>query len=298
MSWEYLLEKQAAISYLKTSLSKGELVLFLGAGASKGLGLPDWTTYINLIRTECGLKEISPSASADELQLAADEIRINNPSMPEYFKVLKKCLYSKLPTLNSEILQNKLLISLGTLLMSSKRGSIKRVVTLNYDSMLEWYLKLCGFVVRIISKLPHMEGSEDVSIYHPHGFLPHPSLKNLEDSDFILLDFKQANAQLSERDNPYYEKTRYIMRSGLCLFVGMSENTFDDRLLAPILVSMDKEVHKERPTGFWFIEQKVYDNKKNHFRDLNVVPIPYSSVDAIPDFILEICQNAAIDFVV
>ena len=294
---EFLSDSQEAIKYLSSSLNDGNLVLFLGAGVSIGLGLPNWATLVNLIREKKGLKLVPTASSAEELQKAAEEIRIVINEDTEYFRVLKECLYCNTPNLSSSILSNKLLISLGTLFTSNRRGSVKRVVTLNFDSMLEWYLQLCGFDVRVVYKFPHLEGSEDIIIYHPHGFLPHKSM-NLENSDFIIFDLKQANNRLNPHtnDSQYQEKTRNYLRTGVCLFIGMSEATFDDRTVGSLVTQVGEEVKhgpNGRPTGFWFVQKDTFANIKDYFIDNNIVPLSYGSVDDIPDFLLGIAHHSS-----
>lgn len=299
MDLEYLTNKDVAIGYLASYLKEGTLVLFLGAGVSIDLGLPNWATLVNLVREKKGLGPILAKASAEELQLAADEVRLIINSNTEYLRIIKECLYSKMPELSSSILANRLLISLGALFMSSRRGSVKRVVTLNFDSMLEWYLQLCGFDVRVVHKFPHLEGAEDIIVYHPHGFFPHPSMA-LPNSNFILFDLKQANKRLdfdpNSEDFRYLEKTRNYLRTGVCLFVGMSEATFDDRVIGPLLTNVGEEIkrdHQSRPTGFWFVKDDNFTRVKEHFIDNNVVPIAYARVEDIPDFLLEIARHGA-----
>ena len=296
MDLEYLTNKEIAIDRLSFYLKEGTLVLFLGAGVSIELGLPNWVTLLNMVREKKGLSPISAS-SAENLQSAADEVRRIINADAEYFNIIKECLYSKMPVLSSSILENRLLITLGTLFMSSRRGSVKRVVTLNFDSMLEWYLQLCGFDVRVVHKFPHLEGSEDIIVYHPHGFFPHPSI-DLPNSDFILFDLKQANKRLNpnSKEFQHYEKTRNYLRTGVCLFVGMSENTFDDRVIGPLLTNVGDELKlgtHSRPTGYWLLEDDVFARVKEHFIDNNVVPIGFANFKDIPDFLLEIAHHGS-----
>src|SRR6185369_1769279 len=126
--------------------------------------------------------------SADSLQRAADEVRrkFGSDDNRGFAELVQKCLYSGVH-LDDEIVRNNLLIALGALMTGSRRGSVSRVVSFNFDSVLEWYISLYGFVPRVVLQPPVDEGSEDVRIYHPHGFLPHPD-QHLDGSEFVVLD--------------------------------------------------------------------------------------------------------------
>ena len=214
-------------------------------------------------------------------------------SQDDYFKLLKECLYAGMDTLSLDVvMQNKFLMALGALLMGSRRGNIRRVVTFNFDSMLEWVLLLYGFTFRVVYRLPELEGSEDVRIYHPHGFLPHPSL-DLEDSDFVILDLNSVDTRLGTVSDPWPAMIRYLLGSGLCLFVGLSERTLVDRSLSPLLTTTGKQIDGQRVTGIWLLRNSIEKAIEDQFLDNNVVPIVLRSANSIADFLMGICQKSA-----
>ena len=55
--------------------------------------------------------------------------------------------------LNEEALRDPLLIALGSLMMGARRGNVKKVLTFNYDSLLEWYLSLHGLSTSVVTTL-------------------------------------------------------------------------------------------------------------------------------------------------
>jgi len=273
MSFDYLRNESRAIEFLAGKLREGTLVLVLGAGTSLEANLPDWLTLINRLRARAGLDPMMPPQSADKLQAAADEIKNQfcKGSEIEFAQLVKTCLYEGV-SLSSDILKNDLLIALGALMIGSRRGSVKRVLTLNFDSLLEWYLALHGFVPRMITQPPAMEGAEDVRIYHPHGFLPHPTLSYVA-SDFVILGSHSINRRLGTTGEPWFELMRHLLRTGVCLFVGLSIDSFRDRALAPLLVTVGAELQHSRPTGFWLLRGDGSDEQDREFLSSNVVPI-------------------------
>ncbi len=175
--------------------------------------------------------------------------------------------------------------------MGSKRGHVKIIVTLNFDSILEWFLSLYGFVYRSIYQLPSLEGSEDVRIYHPNGFIPLPEL-NVEASDFIIFGMDDINERLGTKYDPWFELIRRILDTSICLFIGMSSNTLSDWSISPLFITLGKAYLGKRPLGIWLLKDKITTTKENDFKQKNIVPISILSERDISDFILKICQKA------
>ena len=90
MSFDYLKYKPRAINFLSEHLKNGTLVLFLGSGASKDLGLPNWLDYVNRIRLKKGMSKLNSNSNSEELQIAIDEVKDQTSSDLEYFKLLKE----------------------------------------------------------------------------------------------------------------------------------------------------------------------------------------------------------------
>jgi hypothetical protein len=295
MEIDHLTYPERAAEFLSESLSAGTLVLFLGAGASASAGLPNWRSLIESIRTHVGMSNATLDSSADSLQRAVDEVRREHFDGNEkgFAELVRECLYNGV-TLDDSLLPNHLLISLGALMMGSRRGSVKRVVTFNFDSVLESYISIYGFVPRVVLQPPVDEGAEDVRIYHPHGFLPHPAL-GADSSDFVILGLKSINLRLGKRNDDWIELLRHILTTGIGLFIGLSEHSFRDRALAPLLADVAETLKRRRPTGVWVLVSEPGDRDQltKEFLDLGVVPLHLSTYEEIPKFLLNVCQRSA-----
>ncbi len=294
MAYDHLSYRPRCVEYLAEQLKKGTLTLVLGAGASSGCGLPTWPDLVNRMRAQKGLPSIAaaPDASADILQSAADEVQRKFAGDESGYRTLvKDCLYSGV-RLSSAVLQDSLLTALGALMIGSKRGNVRRVLTMNFDSMLEWFLSLYGFVARVVYRQPELEGGEDVRIYHPNGFLPHPDLE-LPEGDTLILSLKSINERLGTLGDPWFELTRRLLRTGIGLFVGLSPRSFKDRGLAPLLVTVAKEIADGRPIGVWVVVGEEDEGLKSEFVESGVVPLFCPRYEDVPEFLLEICQFAA-----
>ncbi len=302
--WEELKDKSESINYLAKCLKDGTLALFLGAGTSRGFGLPDWVSLINELRKEFNLRKLSERVSAEVLQDSADEIKdlfIEKASSEEegvqlFIEKIRHHLYSKtIKDKDYEVFDNHLLIAISALLMGSSRGHVRIVITLNFDSMLEWFLSLFGFVYKSIYKLPALEGAEDVRIYHPNGFLPHPSL-NEKSSDFIIFSIDDIDDRLGADHDPWLDLIKRILHTSICLFIGMSPRTLTDRSLSPVLKTAGKKFKGQRPIGIWILKENIAKIKENEFKRKNIVPITLLEEQEISEFILKICQRSTVNF--
>lgn len=293
--YSYLTDKERATDYLSKCLGDGTLVLFLGAGTSRGFGLPDWVSLINDIRADPTIKlpPVSATANADDLQLAADEVngKIGTLALMD---LVKKVLYKDILELKiSDLFEQQLLVAIASLLMGSKRGHVTRVITLNYDSMLEWFLSIFGFVVKTISDLPCVEGSEDVRIYHIHGYIPHPEsgFSNSKEDSFIL-GMEAIDRRLGNRGDLWFELTRHLLYTGDCLFIGLSPKSLTDRALGPLLVDSSDKLKKDRLTGVWLNLGDLEPAKEKEFERKNLIPLKMNSKEEIVEFLFQISQKA------
>lgn len=289
-NFSHLSYKPHATEYLAHRLNEGNLVLFLGAGTSAGFGLPNWLKLVNELRIVANLPILSGEATTTNLQEAADEVEdiLKGEKLSD---AIRSILYKDFDSLSIEkVLDNKLLVAVTSLLMGSKRGRVTRVVTLNYDSMLEWFLELFGFIVQPIYKLPALEGSEDVRVYHPHGYIPHSSVGN-DTGDQIILSQSSADRRLGSPNDKWFEMTRHILSTGVGLFIGMSENTLGDRALSPLFLHCSEQFKEVRPLGVWLLYKSEISKAKDFSRK-GIVPLQINDDAEMIGFLLEICQKA------
>ncbi len=292
VSYDRLVNPRFARQFLAGRLREGTLALFLGAGASVDLRVPSWPKFLNGIRKEVGLSALRGNLDSLRLQNAADEVRQECATESEYFDLLRRVLYARVPELSLDVLKNDLFMAIGALLMGSKRGSIKHIITFNFDSMLEWFLSQHGFVVRVVSHLPELEGSEDVRIYHAFGFLPHSSLR-MKASKFVILGSDSVNLRLGTPGDVWYEMMRYLIRSSVCLFVGLSERSFMDPSLATLLTPAAHGMSTQRPIGIWLLKHRILEPVRKRFLNNRVVPVEFSSKKEVAQFLFTVCQEAA-----
>lgn len=295
MSFRELEIQSNAIDYLARHLIEGTLVLFLGAGVSREFGFPLWIDFANEFRIRCGLTgDLSASTSTpEEIQAGLDQAldEIDNSEVRK-IEIVRAILYGGIAHPDvADAFSNHLLISILSLLIGRNRGHVKRVVTFNYDSILEWFLRLFGFDTKSISNLPALEGAEDVRIYHPHGFVPHSSL-DLVDSDFLIVGLLDANLRAGVRADLWREKEMQLLESGVGLFIGLSPNSLSDRAVAPTYSAVGRKLINERPLGIWLSYSELSSIKKEEFWRTNIVPLEISESLEISKFLMNISRRA------
>jgi hypothetical protein len=285
---------ELAIEFLAFHLRQGTLGLFLGAGVSNYLKLPNWSAIVSRCSTEVGLPELPPEAPASELCARMQQIeKMKSPSgkaqlgsSQEFRDLVHKHLYSEVQF--EHILHGELLMALGSLIMGSKRGSVTEVFTLNFDDVLEWYLYLHGYQIQVVTSQPALRTAADVTIYHPHGFIPFHTQFNA--SDFLIFGQQSYNEKMGNPSDPWTEATRYFLKSKLVLFVGLSG---EDPTFGPLFSQVQKSVKESRPIGVWLFTISSIPSKLTAIEDQNFIVLEMPNHDAWPNFLLSIAQHAA-----
>jgi hypothetical protein len=283
--WEDL---PTLIQYLAVQLASSRLALTLGAGISKPLGLPDWEELIErLYRSKA-----APRPSSGDLTQQAEDFRTKFfPTDFDGFKTaVKTALYDGFAIDFKTLRQNDNLAAIASLVMSSQRGSASKVVSFNYDNLVEIYLAYHGFVARPVSDEIHWSNSPDVTIYHPHGFLPYGAREPL--SEQLILDRESYDQILGKPHLPWYQLSLTIMRTHTCVFIGLSG---DDNALTGLLTDI-KNVHaiaNSKRELFWGVLFTTNPDLKPRWEKRNVFCKVLKNYNELPDILFKVCQYAA-----
>lgn len=280
---------------LSEHLYDGKLALALGAGVSKFLGFPLWWELVHEIGVEHnGASSINKDTTMIELTDAVDEIErgVNDPD--KFNDLVKKILYKNVDYLNDRnVIQNELLISLGALMMGSRRGYVNNVITYNFDDVLEWYLKLHGFNVRVIYDPRTMTTNQSVIIYHPNGFLPLQDNKwSSRKLIFSETSFIYRERKVTVDDRLWENILDRLFIEKIFIFIGLSGR---DPTINPRLLDIyENQLNKKRPVGYWFYIREDGMERKEINKNLKygIVPIVVKNQDDIPRYLLNICQDA------
>lgn len=280
----------AASGELARHLAKGELAIFAGAGLSVGFNLPRWWELVKQCLDELGISSdgIDDATPFDMLKSKAEIIESRCGSTNKFHNLVSKALYQKYVS-KSSLDAPALLRALGAMLMGSHRGHVTDVLTLNFDSLLEAFLKDHGFIAKPITSLPALFGKADANIYHLNGYLPFDP-KHGKNSDFLIFSQHAFDKRLSEKNSLWKDLARHILLSKVVLVVGMS---LGDEALRVQITDAHDALGESRPVAFWMLGPDTSEDTKSMLRGRGCVPLVFSSFDEYAPFLLQICQKAA-----
>lgn len=271
--------------YLVDAVRRRSFVLFLGAGVSRGLGLPNWQELVQKCCVLAGI-DFHADKKLPALMDRAFDAEASAGRSPS--QLVRRALYETLPSSGAQLpvdrLQNPLLLSLGALVMSAARRSNAEVVTWNFDNILESYLVAHGFSVQVLtSDAFDLRGDVDVHVYHPHGYLPYGATN---DSDDLVLSRDQFLDRMSENtDRPWSSLVISRLHVKTMIAVGLS---FEDENLLRL---MRHVTPKDRPLGYSI---GVFDDdERAMLRKERIVPVCMNDHQETPAYLLNICQLAA-----
>lgn len=298
-SLEDLTEPEIATRYLAKLLLRGELVLLLGAGVSMANSLPSWKGLVRHCESAVGID--SPTATEDgdtrssaELQEAMEEVSDRLADDDRFRDLVREGLYAGADiadgTYSDDALRSMLLIAIGALVMPSQRGSITEIITLNFDDLLEWYLHLHGYRTQSVANFPvYLRSDVDVTIFHPHGFLP--LTNEYESTDWMVFRYSEFVARLAETKGKAWSRHTTSMLSTkrlLALGTSMGDIDIDVQLVA----ARDEHTDETLPAGF-VIGAGIDPKKQKHLLRAGLVPVSLPERDAVPGFVLGVCRLAA-----
>lgn len=286
--------RDIALEYLGTVLRQRQVTLLLGAGVSRAAHLPDWETLVSRCEALVGLPSVA-NRSSQQLMSAIDVVRrqLERSSDPRSVsEFVHTALYANLPGAEypADIVTDRMLIAIGAVVMSSARGSVGDVFTLNFDDVLEWYLALHGFRTQVVTDYPsYIDGAVDVTVFHPHGFVPLRDTPSRR-SDWMVLSYTELRDRLAggaDKPWPTLLADRFMSKRLVALGTSMRDLDIDVILKRVYDVKVDRG-----PLGF-VINSNVEPDRVDELLELGLVTISLSTHEEIPDFLLEVCRRAA-----
>ncbi|MBV9759313.1 MAG: SIR2 family protein [Acidobacteriaceae bacterium] len=280
---------------LAKQLLAGRLSVFLGAGISIPMGLPDWRELLRRAFHKAG----SSLGRRRNYQKAADEL-LNGPckgNKKDFRKLISEALYKGRKGFSFDyatLRANSTLSALAALVMSSKRGRVSEVFTFNFDDLLERYLDYHGFVVEpvCLSDERFWASSADVAVYHAHGILPSPQSRFKSDCSELILgarSYAEVSGRMEMRSN---QRMLVAMQSTVVLFIGLSG---DDSRLQNLMAITNKQ-HARGRLEYWGValQKSPEDDEVKKWNGYGVFVQELSDYeDDMLHFLLGICQQAA-----
>lgn len=275
-------------TYLAEQLLKGRLCLGLGAGVSMALTLPSWDDLTAAVAAEAGLP-FTPGIQ-NEILAQQSLARLNGDRL-RLGKIVRAALYNGYDSSLRGLVTHPLLVALGSLCIGSRRGSVRHIVTFNFDDLLEEYLRYYGFLAESVDRVPTWESRADVRVYHIHGLLPRdPSVPVRQPIVFTQADY---DAVVGVATNDWRRTVLNVFASNTCVFIGLSGN---DKNLTSLLSEVRKiHASSKRHDAYWGV--RFSNSAEDPFLDLwkthGVYQITVPTYEDVPVWLLDICQEAA-----
>jgi NAD-dependent SIR2 family protein deacetylase len=277
--------------YLAAQLRVDRIALILGAGISKAFNLPNWDELLALLFARKGEKPPNqdPKRQAEYLN---NKFYEKDPQA--FVDEVKEVLYLSIKDVGYETLRRcDTLAAIASLAMASRRGSASDIITFNWDDLLEIFLQYHGFRTESIVSDHHWSAAADVTIFHPHGFLPFS--KGVQRSERIVFDQMSYTAIMGQQGQLWRSTLVSIMRCRTCVIIGLSGN--DDNL--DLLLSECKSSHAslQEQTAFWGVTYITSKQEVDHlfWKRRGIYPVVVDNYDrALPEALFRIPQIAAV----
>ncbi len=263
--------------------------MVLGAGISKPFNLPTWRDLlINLYAKE----KKTPPKKDPKRQAEDYRNSFYKDNLAGFLETVKVTLYKDVNASYEVLRRCDALAAVASLAMSSRRGSASEIITFNWDDLLETYLGYHGFVTSSVTSDSDWSTSADISILHPHGFLP-LSAKRKPSSD-IVFDQWSYSTIMGKEGSLWRQSLEVAMRGHTCLFIGLSGN--DDNLDLLLKECESTHASRQEKTAFWAVTYTTSkeDADLEFWRRRRVFPVVVKNFTTdLPKKLFGIAQAAA-----
>jgi len=254
-------------------------------------GLPRWEELVDRLYSRLGQPRPKDTTAQDAVEYLRS--RVLSDDLDRFKNTVHEVLYESYERDLVSLRKCETLAAIGAFVMGSRRGSVSEVLTFNFDDVLETYLEYHGFVTNPIHDPTDWVYPGDVSIYHPHGYLPQDRTKG--DSADLVFDQRSYSRVLGDANNPFSQLALTLLRRRTCIFVGLSGA--DDNLDTLICRVQSDHPSRRESTPFWGVTfsdrdddvaRSKWENRGIFYR----VVADYTR--ALPQLLSGICQCAAL----
>jgi hypothetical protein len=284
-------DEATLVDYLAKQLIRGRLGLVLGAGICERFGLPSWPQLIErLFQTK---NTTAPEGYSAEKSAEYFRAKYFSKNTVGYVNAIRKALYGGVDTSFKALRHSETLAAVAALVMASVRGNISRVITFNFDNILETYLEYHGFVTVPVFAETSWAGLADVEILHPHGFISATAAGPT--SNDVILDQYSYSQTIGNEASVWRQRLLVTMCARTCLFIGLSG---DDHNLDSLLVAAKaRHPYSLQSTAYWGItfaeKNDAVATDAWNARGI-FCKVVKNFETALPAFLFLICQRAAV----
>ena len=242
-STDWKKEREKRMNNLAECLNQGSISLVLGAGVSIDSGLPDLTRLLDSLFVRLLTKGLTAKSDIRNEEIEGIVKRLNDVDdhsalmTTRYLRsglndsVSNEGVESFCTTLGAELYRRSKrrtktdtwIQALAEMTLPRRTGTkIKAVVTYNFDDLLEKELINRGGMFRSVFREGDIPTSDELPIYHVHGFIPEDpeSYDHLDESHLV---FSEEGYHEIYVDSYHWSNLVQLnlFRESTCLFVGM-----------------------------------------------------------------------------
>lgn len=283
--WEN--KRDQKLAKATTSFKTGKNTLFLGAGLSKSLGLPDWDEL--LIRLLESLKK-NKLLSVNDYNACVNDSNNNSLIKARYLRQFYKDSHLSLVSSIREVLYqrnngNKELLKSIVSLIKTKR--VDAVVTYNYDDLLEEELSSEGIPYTPVDRSNRPQLGT-LPIHHIHGMITHDNEGDYDSN--VVLSEDDYHSLYNDAFHWANVEQLHALSQTTCFFIGLSLKDPSLRRLLDISFS--------RGTGdavhYAFLPRNEYKEPvkaENMFYNMGVNVVWYEDYKELPGMISGIVKT-------
>jgi hypothetical protein len=249
-------------SALITAYNEDKLALFIGAGLSKSVGLPDWPQLVRSVAARVFDKHTDSPLSTEEREEVQNFFEKEVPASPlivarllqnslkeEFAESVREALYANITSTAS----SPLLEEIGALCMPRRdKTGIVGVVNYNFDDLLEIELTRRNIFHCSIMTEGNKLNSSDLPIYHVHGYLPRTIPLDNTHKESLVLSEDAYHTQFSDPFIWTNITQLNLLRNNVCLFIGISLTDPNHRRLLEITAKKTSSInHYAILTDHW-----------------------------------------------
>ena len=195
----YLEKREKYVEQLHVQYKNDNIVLFLGAGASNEANIATWNTLISELFVALIDKQLSANyiqiEKEDKEKIVKEVISQNGNSPLLQNEIFEKGFENDFEELVRDILYRNavdtsdLLEEIGQLCIPNRgKLGVRAIINYNFDDLVEKNLKRLRVKYHSIYGEGMLPDTDELGIYHVHGFLPQEK-DNYENLTKSLLDF-------------------------------------------------------------------------------------------------------------
>ena len=240
------------------------------------------------------MRECAPRAKTFAREGAANEEKFVGDSA-SWHAIVRRALYRGANEYSFDAMFHPELVSLCSLLTGYRRGSVREVITFNYDDLIQSYLRLHGHPCNVVSPVPFvLSPNFGTTFYHPHGYLPLLDTKH-RGTPFIVASkrsYRRVQSGTTRQVDGWRQMIASLLSTRIGLFLGVSGTDNILELYFDQATELAGKSMQVRPLGFAILLGTGNRPTEDWLTD-RIIPLEFGTPTDVARFLAQICQQAA-----